>query len=32
MTFQLTLIFVLGFMSICVGHVEFCWVIFTMTD
>ena len=32
MTFQVTIIFGLGFMNFCGGHYEFCWVIFIMTD
>ena len=32
MTFQVTIIFGLGFMSFCGGHFEFCWAIFIMTD
>ena len=32
MTFQVTIIFGLGFMSFCGGHYEFCFVIFIMTD
>ena len=31
-TFQVTIIFGLGFMSFCGGHFEFGWVIFIMTD
>ena len=32
MTFQVTIIFGLGFMSFCGGHFEFSWAIFIMTD
>ena len=31
-TFQVTIIFELGFMSFCDSHFEFCWVIFIMLD
>ena len=32
MTFQVTIIFGLGFTSFCGGYFEFCRVIFIMTD
>ena len=32
MTFQVTIIFGLGFMRFCGGHLEFCWVIFIMVQ